>query len=264
MSRLVLVTALVLSACSGSAQQPTTTTVAPVVTTTAPPTTTTSSTTTSSTTLPELPEPLFEIQSDVFAAAPDLASYRSQARLVISTQPAGGGIVDLASTVDGEFLREPASVSATVTVNDNLVVDVIGIDGTFWLGENDVWVEDPSAQGLLGLAGAELVDPGDLSAVSGTMSLAGVEDVNGRPARKFAGSAATITSLVARSDANALAELGRLELAESEVWIDEAGFIVKARFSFGGTSETSGLVSYYLVEIELFDFNEDVEISAPE
>ena len=218
---------------------------------------------TTSTTLPELPDPIFEVAPDVFAAAPDLTSYRSRATLVISTEPEGSGIVDFSSIVAGEFLRDPPSVSATVTVNDQLVVDVIGIEDTYWLGEDGVWVEDATAQGLLGLAGAQLVDPGDLSAVSGTMQLAGVEEINGRPARRFVGSAATIAALVARSDGSALQELGRLDLAESEVWLDETGFILRARFSFGGVNEVSGLVSYYLVEIELLDFNADVEIQAP-
>lgn len=259
--RLTLAALLVLTACSAATQVTTTTTTTSSSTTTTTSTTTTSTTTT---TLPELPEPIFDVAADVFGAAPDLTSYRSQATLVISTEPEGGGIVDFSSTVAGEFLRDPPSVSATVTVNDDLVVDVIGIENTYWLGEEGVWVEDPGAQGLLGLAGAQLVDPDDLSAVSGTMRLAGVEEVNGRPARKFTGTAATIASLVARSDASALQELGRLDLAESEVWLDETGFIIKARFSFGGTNELSGLVSYYLVEIELLDFDADVEISPPE
>lgn len=258
---LVFATALVLAACS--AATPVSTTSSTTTTTSTSSTTTTTVAVTTSTTLPELPEPIFAVAPDVFEAAPDLDSYRSQATLVISTEPAGSGIVDFSSTVAGEFLREPPSVSATVTVNDELVVDVIGIDGTYWLGEEGVWVEDPSAQGLLGLAGAQLVDPDDLSAVSGTMQLSGVEEVNGRPSRRFVGSSATIAALVARSDGAALQELGRLDLAESEVWLDESGFIIKARFSFGGVNELSGLVSYYLVEIELLDFNEPVEINPP-
>lgn len=257
---LLVICIVILAACS-AATDVTTTTTTTLTTTTS--TTTTMASTTTSLTVPELPEPLFQIEPDVFSADPGLQSYRSRANLVISTEPNGGGTVDFRSTVSGEFLREPQSVAATVEVNDDLAVDVIGIEDRYWLGEDGVWVEDVSAQSLLGLAGAQLVDPEDLSAVSGTMRLAGVEVVNGRPATHYVGTAGTIAALVGRSDAGAVGDLGRLDLSDSEVWLDETGFIVKARFSFGGTNELSGLVSYYLVEIELFDFNEPVAIEAP-
>ena len=259
--QLVLISAVVLAACRASA--PTTTvadipsvtavpTTEPIVTTTAPPTT-----------QPVEPDegdgrPQVLPTGEVFTAT-DVQRFRSATSLVLSRDEAGEDVV-IATTVDASYVREPDSIEAII-VADGREVGVIGINGTFWIEQGGEWSVDPIAEQVLSLTSVTALAPESLGAVLDGLDEVGIEDVNGRPATHFRGDVSDIEAWL--GDTSEVAQFGSLDVGQIDIWIDDAGFMSKAAYVFGGVRANSSATEFYSVSFEMFDFDADFEIVAP-
>ena len=256
-SHSILILVLV-AACSSA---PAVTTAVSSTTTVAPTTTTTVTTT-----LPPvvvIPDPgdgpvVVDPSGEVFDAT-DLARFRSSTSVLLSRDEAGTDVI-IESTIAAAYVREPEAIEATVSSSD-VVVSVVGIGEQFWLNQGDGWELNPLAQQLLALASVTALAPDSLDSVLADLTDIGIESVGGRPAVHYQGGATDVQTWLGASPE--LDQFSELETGTIDVWVDEAGFVSKADYAFGGTRVNSSATEYYRATFELFDFDADFEITAP-
>ena len=254
---------VMLGACTSAA---TTTTQVVDTTVVVPPTTVAESTTIpgsgSTTTLgqptagdgPEATRPT----GDVFLKT-DLERFRSSTDILLSRDEAGVDVI-ISSSVGAAYVRSPESIEATITSGER-VAHVIGIDNTFWIDDGTGWQETPAAAQLLSLTSVTALTPETLAPILDQLTNVGVEDVNGRPAVHYQGGTTDIQTWLGGSPE--LDQFSTLDVGSIDVWIDEAGFVTKAIYVFGGTRLNSSATEYYRAAFELFDFDADFEIVPP-
>lgn len=254
---------VVLGACTSAA-----TTTTPVVDTSiiVPPTTAAASTTVpdiASTTSLVQPAPGDGPEAagptgDVFLKT-DLERFRSSTDILLSRDEAGNDVI-ISSSVEAAYVRSPESIEATITSGER-VAHVIGIDNTFWIDDGTGWQETPAAAQLLGLTSVTALTPETLAPILDQLTNVGVEDVNGRPAIHYQGGTADIQTWLGGSPE--LDQFSTLDVGSIDVWIDEAGFVTKAAYVFGGTRLNSSATEYYRAAFELLDFDAEFEIVPP-
>ncbi len=195
---------------------------------------------------------------DVFLKT-DLERFRSSTDILLSRDEAGDDVI-ISSSVEAAYVRSPESIEATITSGER-VAHVIGIDNRFWLDDGTGWQETPAAAQLLSLTSVTALTPETLAPILDQLTNVGVEDVNGRPAIHYQGGTADIQTWLGGSPE--LDQFSTLDVGSIDVWIDEAGFVTKAAYVFGGTRLNSSATEYYRAAFELLDFDGEFEIVPP-
>lgn len=195
---------------------------------------------------------------DVFVKT-DLERFRSSTDILLSRDEAGVDVI-ISSSVEAAYVRSPESIEATITSGER-VAHVIGIDDTFWIDDGTGWQETPAAAQLLSLTSVTALTPETLAPILDQLTNVGVEDVNGRSAVHYQGGTADIQTWLGGSPE--LDQFSTLDIGSIDVWIDEAGFVTKAVYVFGGTRLNSSATEYYRAAFELFDFDAEFEIAPP-
>lgn len=262
MRKTLILCVVVLGACTPAA---TTTTSSVDASTTIPPSTLAAVTTvagnSSTTSLgqPDTGDPeAVRPTGDVFVNT-DLARFRSSTDILLSRDEAGTDVI-ISSNVQAAYLRSPESIEATITSGDR-VAHVIGIDNQFWIDDGTGWQENPAAGQLLSLTSVTALTPETLAPILDQLTNVGIEDVNGRPAIHYQGGTADIQTWLGGSPE--LDQFSTLDLGSIDVWIDDAGFVTKAEYVFGGTRLNSSATEYYRAAFELYDFDAEFEIVPP-
>ena len=264
MRKTLFLCVVLLGACTPAT---TTTTTAIDTATTVPPTTLPPMTLATSTTVAGDSSTTSVIQPDPEVARPtgdvfvntDLERFRSSTDILLSRDEAGADVI-ISSTVEAAYLRSPESIEATITSGEQ-VAHVIGIDDRFWIDDGTGWQENPAAGQLLSLTSVTALTPETLAPVLDQLTNVGVEDVNGRPAIHYQGGTADIQTWLGGSPE--LDQFSTLDIGSIDVWIDDAGFVTKAKYVFGGTRLNSSATEYYRAAFELFDFDAEFEIVPP-
>lgn len=195
---------------------------------------------------------------DVFVST-DLERFRSSTEILLSRDESGTDVI-ISSNIASAYSREPASIEATITSGER-VAHVIGIGETFWIDDGSGWQQNPAAEQVLGLTSVTALTPDSLTPVLAQLTDVGVEDVNGRPATHYQGGTSDVQTWLGGSPE--LDQFSSLDIGSIDVWIDEAGFVSKAAYAFGGTRLNSSVTEYYRASFELYDFDGDFEITPP-
>ncbi len=236
---------------------------------TAPSSTTTEPTTTTSlptTTLPPvvvIPDagdgPIADNPAGEVFDVTDLSRFRSSTGILLSRDQAGLDVI-IESTIAASYVREPEAVEATIASRD-AVLSIISIGDEFWLNQGEGWDLSPVADQVLGLTSVTALTPDGLESVLAELTDVGIESVGGRPALHYQGGVTDVQTWLGGSPE--LDQFSELETGSIDVWVDEAGFVSKADYAFGGTRVNSSATEYYRATFELFDFDGDFEITAP-
>lgn len=195
---------------------------------------------------------------DVFVST-DLERFRSSTEILLSRDEAGNDVI-ISSNIASAYSRDPESIEATVTSGER-VAQVIGIGETFWIDDGSGWQENRAAEQVLSLTSVTALTPDSLLPVLAQLTDVGVEDVNGRPATHYQGGTSDVQTWLGGSPE--LDQFSSLDIGSIDVWIDEAGFVSKAAYVFGGTRLNSSVTEYYRASFELYDFDGDFEIKPP-
>lgn len=257
MDRAFVAVLVLVSACSSAV---TTTTVAPQPPTTVGSTSTLPGSTTTAVIVPDEGDGpgAAPPSGDVFVST-GLERFRSSTEILLSRDEAGTDVI-ISSNIASAFSREPASIEATITSGER-VAHVIGIGETFWIDDGSGWQENPAAEQVLSLTSVTALTPDSLTPVLAELTDVGVEDVNGRPATHYQGGTSDVQTWLGGSPE--LDQFSSLDIGSIDVWIDEAGFVSKAAYAFGGTRLNSSVTEYYRASFELYDFDGDFEIKPP-
>lgn len=259
MHRRLMVLLLLVGACTPAATT-TTASIAPTASTMA--TTTTvlnpSPLTTTSSVDSTVVQTEVEPTGDIFLKT-ELERFRSATEILLSRDEAGSDVI-ISSSVAAAYVREPEGIEATITSGDQ-VAHVIGIGETFWIDDGAGWQENAAAEELLSLTSVTALTPDTLAPILGRLTNVGVEDLNGRSATHYQGGTGDVQAWLGGSPE--LDQFAVLDVGSIDVWVDEAGFVSKASYVFGGTRINSSATEFYRATFELFDFDADFEIKPP-
>ncbi len=259
MHRHLIALLLLASACS--TQTATTTTTAVATASTIATTTsvlTAAPTTTASPVDSTVPPTEAKPTGDIFLNT-ELERFRSATEILLSRDEAGSDVI-ISSSIAAAYVREPESIEATVTSGDQ-VAHVIGIGETFWIDDGAGWQENAAAEQLLSLTSVTALTPDTLGPILLRLTNVGVEELNGRQATHYQGGIADVRAWLGGSPE--LDQFAVLDLGSIDVWVDEAGFVSKAAYVFGGTRVNSSATEFYRATFELFDFDADFEVNPP-
>lgn len=198
---------------------------------------------------------------DLFAQSPNalagLASYRYVTVFSFTDEVEGkpeSGSIEMS----GAFAGPDRRMAAWKDLGSGEEFSVIRVGDEAWMREGDKWTPIPAmvadAMTQVVLMFAPATSWGELAGgVGTTATYVGTETVNGIRARHYA---STYRDWVENEDV-------KVEDASGDVWIAEAGYPVRYRFTAKGVDE-KGYKGTALWSMDLFDVNSDVRIEAPQ
>ncbi|MDH3307856.1 MAG: hypothetical protein OEO77_10100 [Acidimicrobiia bacterium] len=253
MRRLLAALALMTAAC----------TTATVTTTTGPAPTTTAPIATTTTFADAGDDTSVEFDAEAVFEATGAGTFRSKTAVQVSRDPEGSDVV-VRSTIDASYQRNPSAIQAAIVIEGQLAVEVIRIGETYWLNEGGAWRTDPLGEQVLELASVSVLAPSAVRRARPSLEDLGPEMVNGRPTTHYRGGAEQLAVILSVSGDERLAGFTTIDTATIDLWVEDAGFVVKADYEFGGIRQGAAAPEFYAATFELYDFDGGFTIEAPD